>query len=156
MVYAFLLGTLSLIFTIAAIIVIIYILSRSDVELGSPVRFYYRLVPLHDHDVSLDKLVLELGKRGVYAKKTGVDEVIIDEFIQWKIKIEEIEGRKYLGIEAGVKTWYLIITLLALAPYLVLGVLLAVIGFWRFTERQSILRSTLIALTGDPAVASHI
>jgi hypothetical protein len=155
-VYIVFLGALSIIFTIAAIIVIIYILSKSDVDLGSSVRFYYRLVPLDDHDISLDKFVLELGKKGVYAKRSEQNEVVIDEFIHWRIRFEEIEGRKYLSVEAGVKTWYLIITLLLLAPYLVLGVLMAVIGFWRFTDRQSIIRSTLMALTGDPRVAGHI
>ncbi|MEB3806793.1 MAG: hypothetical protein GSR73_04675 [Desulfurococcales archaeon] len=137
------------------ILVIVYVIKGEDSELSRSLRIYYRLVPL-DGGLSMDKLVLELGKRGVYAKKASHGEVVIDEFIEWRLKLEEIDGKTHLSVEAGVKTWFLVVTLIALIPYAILGVILAAIGFWRFAERRDILRSVLTALTGNPAIASQL
>ncbi|MCE4599960.1 MAG: hypothetical protein F7C38_00130 [Desulfurococcales archaeon] len=159
-VYGFLMGAflpmMMLAVTILVIIlIIIYVIREEDSELSRSLRIYYRLIPL-DEGLSMDKLVLELGKRGVYAKKASHGEVVIDEFIEWRLRLEEIDGKTHLSIEAGVKTWFLVVTLIALIPYAILGVILAAIAFWRFAERRDILRSILTALTGNPAIASQL
>lgn len=142
---------------IGGIIILIILLVKAIGEAGGgTVRFYYRLLPLRQSsDNLLDQLQVELGRRGTYSVKQG-DELVIDDIVAWRVRLEEHGGERYISLEAGLKTWYLIVSIIGLILFFIVGAILGVLAYLKYSEKRDALRVTLLSLTKDTSMATLI
>lgn len=147
---------LFLLAAVAFAVLIIVILGLLWREVRGALRFYYRLVPYKADDAgSLERLRVELGRRGVYAVNR-LSELYVDDIVEWRIRMEDHDGVKYLAAEADVKTWYLIITIILLFITIAGGILLGALAYIRFSEKRDALKGALISITNEPAIAAQL
>lgn len=141
----------------AAIVIVVFLLFGNKSSMGGDkVRFYYRLIPLKEASEDLiEKLQIELGRRGVYSVRQG-EELVLDDIIEWRLRLEKYGDTPYLSVEASVKTWYLVVTIIGLVLLFVIGAILGVIAFFKYSEKRDALRSALIPLTKDPSIAAQL
>lgn len=138
------------------VILVLKIVPESNATSSAVVRFYYRLVPLENPPEDLmEHLHLELGKRGVYNVLSD-DGLVIDDVIYWRLSLQEYSSGKCISVEAGVKTWYLILTIIGVFLFFVAGVALGLLAYLRFVEKRDVIRSVLTTITGDPRLAAQL
>jgi len=145
--------TLGLMAVLVVIVLIVILLFSKGENLGDVVYLYEKVIPVTEDVVN--SLEESLREKGLLAVKFG-ELIVISDFVYWEFKPLTSDGRAYLNIRSGVKTWYFILTIILLVFFLILGILLGIFAYWKFINVRDKVKWMLAEKLNDPTIANML